>query len=60
MDHQLGQASSRLVMVRLPAITLQRRIVPNNVSRQQRVDILDTHWLEILIFMIGEQAEVLF
>ena len=59
MDHQLGQASSRLVMVRLPAIILQRRIVPNNVSRQQRVDILDTHWLEILIFMIGEQAEVL-
>ena len=27
--------------------------------RQQRVDVLDTHWLEILIFMIGEQAEVL-
>jgi len=29
-----------------------------NSDRQQRVDILDTHWLEILIFMIGEQAEV--
>ena len=29
------------------------------LSRQQRVDVLDTHWLEILIFMIGEQAEVL-
>jgi len=29
-----------------------------NSDRQQRVDVLDTHWLEILIFMIGEQAEV--
>ena len=28
------------------------------LHRQQRVDVLDTHWLEILIFMIGEQAEV--
>ena len=27
--------------------------------RQQRGDVLDTHWLEILIFLIGEQAEVL-
>ena len=26
--------------------------------RQQRGDVLDTHWLEILIFLIGEQAEV--
>ena len=28
------------------------------VVRQQRGDVLDTHWLEILIFLIGEQAEV--
>jgi len=29
-----------------------------NSDRQQRGDVLDTHWLEILIFLIGEQAEV--
>ena len=29
-----------------------------HLFRQQRGDVLDTHWLEILIFLIGEQAEV--
>ena len=30
----------------------------HDLVRQQRGDVLDTHWLEILIFLIGEQAEV--
>ena len=30
----------------------------HELVRQQRGDVLDTHWLEILIFLIGEQAEV--
>ena len=42
----------------VPGCDADLSLIDVALPRKQRVDVLDTHWLEILIFMIGEQAEV--